>query len=97
MPYNTVSDLFGYGNTESVNSMIVFRHIHYKISVGIGFAGMENRLKFFIFTKSFHLITESKNKRPHFAAYADNFFLPLALLAANTFLPPGVLILALKP
>ena len=31
------------------------------------------------------------------AAYADNLFLPLALLAASTFLPPGVLILALKP
>ena len=31
------------------------------------------------------------------AAYADNLFLPFALLAANTFLPPGVLILARKP
>lgn len=29
--------------------------------------------------------------------YADNLFLPLARLAAKTFLPPGVLILALKP
>jgi len=29
--------------------------------------------------------------------YADNFFLPFARLAAKTFLPPGVLILALKP
>ena len=29
--------------------------------------------------------------------YADNFFLPFARLAARTFLPPGVLILALKP
>jgi len=32
-----------------------------------------------------------------FAAYADKTFLPLALLAANTFLPPALLILALKP
>ena len=30
-------------------------------------------------------------------AYADNFFLPFNLLAANTFLPPAVLILLLKP
>lgn len=30
-------------------------------------------------------------------AYADNFFLPFNLLAANTFLPPAVLILFLKP
>ena len=30
-------------------------------------------------------------------AYADNTFLPLARLAAKTFLPPGVLILALNP
>ena len=29
--------------------------------------------------------------------YADNLFLPFARLAAKTFLPPGVLILALKP
>lgn len=29
--------------------------------------------------------------------YADNFFLPFARLAAKTFLPPGVLILALNP
>ena len=32
-----------------------------------------------------------------YAAYADNCFLPFNLLAAKTFLPPGVLILALKP
>lgn len=32
-----------------------------------------------------------------YAAYADNFFLPFNLLAANTFLPPAVLILALNP
>ena len=29
--------------------------------------------------------------------YADNTFLPFALLAASTFLPPAVLILALNP
>ena len=46
-----------------------------------------------------------EKKRPHHCDlcseisndYADNFFLPFARLAANTFLPPGVLILALKP
>lgn len=35
--------------------------------------------------------------RPVFLSYADNFFLPFALLADNTFLPPAVLILDLKP
>lgn len=35
--------------------------------------------------------------RKHIADYADNFALPLALLAAKTFLPPAELILALKP
>ena len=34
---------------------------------------------------------------PRLLCYADNFALPFARLAANTFLPPGVLILALKP
>ena len=39
-----------------------------------------------------------KRKIGHIAVtYADNFFLPFARLAAKTFLPPGVLILALKP
>ena len=39
-----------------------------------------------------------KRKKGHIAVtYADNFFLPFARLAAKTFLPPGVLILALKP
>ena len=39
-----------------------------------------------------------KEKKGHkTAAYADNLFLPFALLEANTFLPPGVLILALNP
>ena len=38
-----------------------------------------------------------KRKKGHIAVtYADNFFLPFARLAAKTFLPPGVLILALK-
>lgn len=34
---------------------------------------------------------------PRLIYYADNFALPFARLAAKTFLPPGVLILALKP
>ena len=39
-----------------------------------------------------------KRKKGHITVtYADNFFLPFARLAAKTFLPPGVLILALKP
>ena len=39
-----------------------------------------------------------KRKKGHIAVtYADNNFLPLARLAAKTILPPGVLILALKP
>ena len=37
-------------------------------------------------------------KKGHIAVtYADNLFLPFARLAARTFLPPGVLILALNP
>ena len=39
----------------------------------------------------------ARRKGHIYAAYADNLFLPLNLLAAKTFLPPGVLILALKP
>ncbi len=40
----------------------------------------------------------TKEKEGHISVtYADNLFLPFARLAANTFLPPGVLILALKP
>ena len=40
-----------------------------------------------------------KNRRKGhiIATYADNCFLPFALLAANTFLPFAVAILALKP
>ncbi len=43
------------------------------------------------------------NKKNHrrkghkIATYADNCFLPFALLAANTFLPLAVAILALNP
>ena len=44
------------------------------------------------------ILQNLKRKKGHiYAAYADNFFLPFNLLAANTFLPPGVLILALNP
>lgn len=38
-----------------------------------------------------------KEKGHKYATYADNFFLPLALLADKTFLPLAVLILFLKP
>ena len=39
----------------------------------------------------------NRRKGHIYAAYADNLFLPFNLLAASTFLPPLVLILALKP
>jgi hypothetical protein len=39
----------------------------------------------------------SRRKGHIIATYADSFFLPFALLADNTFLPPAVAILALKP
>ena len=45
---------------------------------------------------TYHLIL-NRRKGHIYAAYADNCFLPFALLAARTFLPPGVLILALNP
>lgn len=38
-----------------------------------------------------------RRKGHNTAAYADNCFLPFALLAARTFLPPFVLILDLNP
>ena len=45
-----------------------------------------------------HIIFSLKEeKTTKIVAYADNFFLPFALLAANTFLPPAVLILLLNP
>lgn len=50
--------------------------------------------------QSLCLFTHSVKKATSTAAllnYADNFFLPFALLACRTFLPPGVLILALNP
>ena len=40
---------------------------------------------------------KEEEKTTKAVAYADNFFLPFNLLAANTFLPPAVLILFLKP
>ena len=41
---------------------------------------------------------DHKRRKDHkYVAYADNFFLPFNLLAANTFLPPAVLILLLNP
>ena len=45
----------------------------------------------------FNLLFFERRKGHIYAAYADNFFLPFALLAASTFLPPAVLILDLKP
>ena len=43
----------------------------------------------------------TEKKRPQllvtFSYQADNLALPFALLEANTFLPPGLLILARKP
>ena len=44
-----------------------------------------------------YLFKIRKEKGHKTAAYADNTFLPFALLAARTFLPPAVLILDLKP
>ena len=47
---------------------------------------------------SFSFSPNFERRKGHiYAAYADNFFLPFALLAARTFLPPAVLILDLKP
>ena len=52
----------------------------------------------FIIPNPFIKYTFSERKKGHIAVtYADNFFLPFARLAAKTFLPPGVLILALNP
>ena len=42
-------------------------------------------------------MNDDKEKGHKYATYADNLCLPLALLAAKTFLPLAVLILFLKP
>ncbi len=42
-------------------------------------------------------LPQKEEKTTYDVAYADNFFLPFNLLAASTFLPPAVLILARKP
>jgi len=53
----------------------------------------------YIGSTPFSLALKAKKRRKDHisAAYADNFFLPFARLEARTFLPPGVLILALNP
>jgi hypothetical protein len=43
------------------------------------------------------VVLTNRRKGHKIATYADNFFLPFALLADNTFLPDAVAILALKP
>ena len=45
----------------------------------------------------FFILGKKEEKTTKAVAYADNFFLPFNLLAANTFLPPAELILFLKP
>jgi hypothetical protein len=42
-------------------------------------------------------LCQKRRKTTKNVAYADNFFLPFNLLAAKTFLPPAVFILARKP
>ena len=60
------------------------------LKISVFFKDSEN-----IISSSLYKINRRKGHIP--AAYADNTFLPFALLAAKTFLPPAVLILALNP
>ena len=47
--------------------------------------------------RSYEMLFFMKKRSQKLRPYADNTFLPFALLAARTFLPPAVAILALNP
>lgn len=103
MTNHTVSDLFTDWNSKTV---LLFRetfplrsrtHIKNQISVCIGFSCPVTTAEFFNLLKWFHYIKKKATFLRLSLFYAVNFFLPLALLAARTFLPPAELILARKP
>ena len=100
MPNHAVADFFTYGNPEQVFILMILQYIHDQIPVGAGNAFFVNLLELPVLSQRLrksHEIVSIEKIGHKTAAYADNLFLPFALLAANTFLPPALLILALKP
>ena len=80
--------------------MILLNTYMTKIPVGAGNAFFVNLLELPVLSQRLrksHEIVSIEKIGHKTAAYADNLFLPFALLAARTFLPPALLILALKP
>ena len=95
-----VSDFFTDGDSKIVHFLIIFQYIHDQILVGAGNALFINFLELSVLSQRFcesHKFSPLEKIGHKIAAYADNLFLPFALLAAKTFLPPALLILALKP
>ena len=100
MPNHAVADFFTYGNPEQVFILMILQYIHDQIPVGAGNAFFVNLLELPVLSQRLrksHEIVSIEKIGHKTAAYADNTFLPFALLAARTFLPPAVLILDLKP
>ena len=93
MPNHAVADFFTYGNPEQVFILMILQYIHDQIPVGAGNAFFVNLLELPVLSQRLrksHEIVSIEKIGHKTAAYADN-------LAANTFLPPALLILALKP
>ena len=108
--FHTVPELFTGGNPESVTGQSIFGGIDHKIPVRDRPAVMINPLKIPVLLQRQHIQPKNVLKQTDRNAIAarslstlsheiqaDNLFLPLALLAASTFLPPVVLILDRNP
>ena len=112
MSYNTVSYFFAHWYSNSVPFQIVFQNVHNKIAVGVRHSILIYILEITVFFqrfRKFHAVFLNsspcfrksnsllRRKTTNSVVYADNLFLPFNLLAANTFLPPFVLILLRNP
>ena len=80
--------------SESLKKNRDFQNVYKKGKSLFFFKDSENSILLSFFLPNAKKREEKATKA---AAYADNFFLPFALLAASTFLPPAVFILALNP
>ena len=108
MSDNGIPHLFRTRNSQTVKRKMIINHIHHKTGIGtrpsysitmlkvyIGFYGWKSLHKITPWLKKDRLHSGLKNF--YSSAYADNFALPLALLADKTFLPFAVDILFLNP
>ena len=102
--YYTVSNFFTDTDSDPVSIQAIFLNIHNKIFIGTESSIFIYKLKLVIFFQRIWKLHagnqpfSSIREKGHISVtYADNLCLPFALLAAKTFLPPGVLILALNP